>query len=183
MPINMKGGKGYKKKKKESTAAYREPIFIDRQVGQMPARAIRLLGNRNVLCYSNDNIIRMCHICGKMKGRVYIEPGDVVLITLRDFSSQPGGDTKNIKLGDIIAKYAPEQYNLLKKEEGVNAKLFMKLETAGSCSIAEVGTDCSGAVMTLPDDTGFEFDHSEDEETPVRTEIVEIKDDVDIDAI
>lgn len=161
MPPNTKGGKGYKKKKKQ--AKVYEPVFIDRQMGQMPARAIRLLGNRNVLCYSNDNVLRLCHICGKMKGRQFVEPGDVVLITLRDFMmSASEKDLKNVKTGDIIAKYAPEQFNILKKEEGVNQKLFMKLETGGHC-VGEIGTDYTGVEMAVAEDEGFEFEHSSTE--------------------
>ena len=194
----MKGGKGYKKKKK--SAGTGEPIFIDRQMGQMPARAIRLLGNRNVLCYSNDNILRSCHICGKMKGRVYIEPGDVVLITIRDFSSERVvTDAKTVKLGDIVGKYAPEQYNALKKEEGVNQKIFMKLETSGGFRVEEVGTDFTKVELTLPETGDFEFEHSEEsgseEEAPaagnkedrgsrqMAATRTTIDDDVDIDGI
>jgi translation initiation factor 1A len=170
MPSNTKGGKGYKKKKKQANTY--EPVFIDRQMGQMPARAIRLLGNRNVLCYSNDNILRMCHICGKMKGRVFIEPGDVVLITLRDFKmSATEKELREVKTGDIIAKYDPHQFTSLKKEEGVNQKLFMKLESGGHC-VGEVGTDYTEVEMNVIEDTGFEFEHSDDsedsgEDTPV----------------
>lgn len=165
MPANVKGGKGYKKKKKESTALYREPIFIDRQVGQMPARALRILGNRNILCYSNDNVLRMCHICGKMKGRNFVEPGDVVLITLRDFSSPAAkANTKSVKLGDIIAKYDPEQFGMLKAEEGVNPKIFMKLETMDGCRVGEVGTDMTTTTLSMPEDDGYDFERSGSED-------------------
>jgi translation initiation factor 1A len=179
MPPNAKGGKGYKKKKKQGNTD--EPIFIDRQMGQMPARAIRLLGNRNVLCYSNDNVLRMCHICGKMKGRVFVQPGDVVLITLRDFMmSANEKQLKEVKTGDIVAKYDSRQFSALKKEEGVNQKIFMKLESGGHC-VGEVGTDYTDVEMNVVEDTGFEFEHSdesdeeEDEKPPTASGIVEAK--------
>jgi translation initiation factor 1A len=167
MPSNTKGGKGYKKKKKQANVY--EPVYVERQMGQMVARAIRLLGNRNVLCYSNDNILRMCHICGKMKGRVFIEPGDVILISLRDFNmGATAAELKLVKTGDIIAKYPPEQYKSL-KEEGVNLKLFTKLEVGGHC-VAEIGTDYTDVAMAAVEDDGFDFEHSgdddEDEESP-----------------
>lgn len=174
MPSNTKGGKGYKKKKKGANTY--EPVFIDRQMGQMPARAIRLLGNRNVICYSNDNVLRMCHICGKMKGRVFIEPGDVVLITLRDFKENPTEkELKAIKVGDIVGKYDPLQYKSLKEEDGVNPKLFMKLESAGY-TVEGIGTDYKDVAPPLEVDDAFEFEHSESEseeegeERPVKTE-------------
>jgi translation initiation factor 1A len=187
MPSNTKGGKGYKKKKKQANTD--EPIFIDRQMGQMPARAIRLLGNRNVLCYSNDNVLRLCHICGKMKGRVFIEPGDVVLITLREFGVFDPKKLKEVKNGDIIAKYASQQFAALKKEDGVNPKLFMKLETGGHC-VGEIGTDYTDAVMNVPEDEGFDFEHSDSdsesgcEEEKPKTEIIETAEvEIDIDNI
>lgn len=158
MPINTKGGKGCKKRKKGATN--QGPVYIDRQEGQMFARALRLLGNRNVLCYGNDDILRLCHICGKMKGRVFIEPGDIVLITLRKFSDV---DDKEVELGDIIAKYAPEQYSSLRKEDGANPKLFMKLETVGN--ISQAGKDYSKECMPLLQDDGFEFENSEEEDS------------------
>lgn len=164
MPPNAKGGKGFKKKKKQSNDS--EPIFIDRAAGQMPARAIRLLGNRNVLCYSNDNVLRMCHICGKMKGRVFIEPGDVVLITLRDFMVDASpAQLKAIKMGDIVGKYAPEQFNSLKAEAGVNPKLFMKIESSGGCSVSEIGADYTDTEIKVTEDLGFEFEGSESDES------------------
>ena len=162
MPPNTKGGKGYKKKKKQANTY--DPVFIDRQAGQMPARVVRLLGNRNVICYSNDNVLRMCHICGKMKGRVYIEPGDVVLITLRDFmENATANDLKGVKTGDIVGKYAAEQFASLKKENGVNLKLFMKLEAGGHC-VGEIGTDYTDTVIVAAEDDGFEFEHQDSED-------------------
>jgi hypothetical protein len=97
-----------------------------------------------------------------MKGRVFIEPGDIVLITLREFGIFDPKKLKEVKNGDIIAKYASQQFAALKKEDGVNPKLFMKLETGGHC-VGEIGTDYTDAVMNVPEDEGFEFENSESE--------------------
>ena len=155
---NKKGGKGYKKGKGDEVALE----FIDIQEGQYMARAIRLLGSRNVLCYCDDNVLRICHISRNMKrGRVWVETGDVVLISLRHFSDV---DTKTIKRGDIIAKYAPEQLRLLKKEGKVNERLFMKLEDRG-VMIEAVGEDMTDETMIVDakEDDLFDYD-DEDEE-------------------
>jgi translation initiation factor 1A len=157
MPPNAKGGKGYKKKKKvtEETLA---PAYLDRQDDQMVARAIRLLGDRNVLCYCNDNILRICHICGKMKGRVWIEPGDMVLISIRDFTVGQT-NTKGSNRGDIIGKYSPDHYSKLKREEGVNQKLFMKLESMDGLTLDEIGVDKKNDKrLKEEDDCGFVFE-------------------------
>ena len=161
MPANMKGGKGYKKKKKPAEG--NEADFIERREGQMPARVLRVLGNRNVLCFSNDNIIRMCHICGKMKGRVFIEVGDIVLITIRDFSSSADASTsKKVKLGDVVGKYSAEQYNLLKKERDINSNLFLKLEVTNGFVLADLGKDCTNTKIKEDGCDVFDFEHSSD---------------------
>jgi initiation factor 1A len=156
MPINTKGGKGCKKRKRITAGA--GVTFIDRQEGQMMARALRALGNRNFLCYGNDDVLRLCHVCGKMKGRQYVNTGDIILITLRKFGNE---DDKKVENGDIIGIYDPAQFSSLKKEEGVNLKLFMKLEELGT--ITQVGKDYSRDNMNLIQDVGYDFEESGEE--------------------
>ena len=139
---------------------------IVRQPDQMPARAIRLLGNRQVLCYCNDDVIRNCHICGRMKGRQFVNIGDVVLISLRDWSINV--KPKDIKYGDIVNVYSREHFSMLRKDATVNSRLLLQLEMANGYTHASVGEDCSGNTIDLPEDDGIEFENSEDE-----TEIVE----------
>jgi translation initiation factor 1A len=162
MPPNSKGGKGYKKKKKTGDAAA-TPIFIDTQEDQMLGRVIRLLGNRNVLCFCLDNILRICHICGRMKGRVWIEPGDLVLVSLRELSR--GQSISAISRGDVIGKYVPEQFSALRKQFGQDAKVFMKLETMDGLTLNEIGVDLSNdkKLEAEAELGGFTFEAGEDE--------------------
>lgn len=167
---NAKGGKNYKKGKHNDTG----PITIDRLPGQMIGRVVRILGNRNMLTYCNDKVLRICHICGKMKGRVFVAAGDVVLISLRDF----GEETDR---GDIIAKYPPEQYSSLRKEDGVNPNVFLKLEAMKNMSVDDVGMKD----LPMPEDAeedAFEFEHEAEPET--KNQIVEKEEEeLDIDKI
>jgi initiation factor 1A len=175
MPINTKGGKGCKKRKRITAGA--GVTFIDRQEGQMMARALRALGNRNFLCYGNDDVLRLCHVCGKMKGRQYVNTGDIILITLRKFGNE---DDKKVENGDIIGIYDPAQFSSLKKEEGVNLKLFMKLEELGT--ITQVGKDYSRDNMNLIQDVGYDFEESGEESGSGNLEgnnVVDKKDKVD----
>ena len=151
MPPNAKGGKGYKKGKHSSDNV---PPYIDRLPGQMIGRVVRILGNRNMLTYCNDKIVRICHICGKMKGRVFVGTGDIVLLSLRDF----GEDTSR---GDIIGKYATEHISSLRKEVDVNPNIFLKLETMKNMTIENVGKES----LPLPSEEGedFEFEEGDDE--------------------
>ncbi len=170
MPPNAKGGKGYKKGKKVGEEAKAAPLNIDRQEGQMVARALRLLGNRNVLCYCNDDRLRICHICGKMKcgkSRIEtrIEAGDMVLISLRDFrtgtAALDGKDRPD--RGDIVAKYAHELLSKLKREPGINPKLFSKLETMDGMTLSEIGVDKSKEKILDDDDCGFVIEDTDSE--------------------
>jgi len=163
MPPNKKGGKGYKKTRGSSEQETAE--FIDILEGQYMARAIRVLGNRNILCYCDDNVVRICHICRRMKGRGShrVDVGDIVLVSLRDFSND---DPKKVKRGDILAKYAPEQVALMKREDEINPKLLLKLELGGAVSLHEVGMDLSGNTFIVDptNDGGFDFENSGSEE-------------------
>jgi translation initiation factor 1A len=162
MPVNKKGGKGFKKMKKLSSQGYREAVFVEISEGQMPARIVRLLGNRNVLCYCNDGVVRICHICGAMKGRVYIEPGDIVIISLRVFiESATDKEKKKINRGDVVGKYPAEQYSYLKKQAGINTNLFQKLETGSTVQLGHLGVDLSGSsILPAELDDGFDFENS-----------------------
>ena len=184
MPKNLKGGKQFKRKAKESDVDL-TAFTINRQEGQQVARAIKLLGNRNILCYCNDNKIRVCHICGKMRGRVFVEVGDIVLISLRDFQLGSTKESKDLT-GDILAKYPYECLTNLKKENGVNSKLFLQLEVLDSGRLAIMGA--SNDVNTI-EDNGFEFDRDEnkddgeDKNDDDDSEDDEDSDDVDVDDI
>ena len=145
---NFKGGKHYKKKAKtdgDSAAA----LMIERQADQQVARVTKVLGNRNMQCYCNDNKVRICRVRGKLRNRVYIEQGDVVLISLRtlaDGSDSEGAATAGAAnaatpdRGDILAKYPLETHSKLKKENGVNPKIFMQIEAMEGGKVAALGT-------------------------------------------
>jgi translation initiation factor 1A len=137
---NFKGGKHYKKKAKtdEGGAA---ALMIERQADQQVARVTKVLGNRNMQCYCNDNRVRICRVRGKLRNRVYIEQGDVVLISLRtlDDGSDSDDNTKPDR-GDILAKYPLETHSKLKKEDGVNPKIFMQIEAMEGGKVATLGT-------------------------------------------
>ena len=124
MTRNLTGGKNHKKAKQGSE----KPIFVDKQDDQLYARVIQVLGNRNVLAYCNDNILRLCHIRGSIRKDMWISAGDIVLISIRDFITE-----KNDKYekGDILYKYDRDHHSKLKKDDNINIKLFLTLETMG----------------------------------------------------
>ena len=164
MSHNTRGGKAYKKGKGDQGAS--REAFIDALPDQYIARAIRILGDRNILCYCHDNVVRICHVCRRMKGREWVEQGDIVLVSIRDFSSLTvDPNPKNVSRGDILAKYIPEQVRYLKKN-GLNKRLFMKLETAGIITMQHVGKDMGGHRLDfeMEGDDGFDFESGSEED-------------------
>jgi translation initiation factor 1A len=160
---NRTGGKNYKKSKQ--TGSIVKP-FIDRQDGQQYARILRNLGGRNMLVYCNDNKVRLCHICGAMKKFSWLNVGDLVLISLRDFEKKPEAGSSEYEKGDILAKYDQDHLGKLKKMPDVNPKLFMQLETMDGKILAEIGDKETSKAM-LPgqdDDLGIEFDRDAGED-------------------
>ncbi len=69
--------------------------------------AIRMLGFDRVLVKCQDGHERLCRIRGKMKRRVWIRQGDIVLVSPWDFQSD--------KRGDVIWRYKRNQAEWLRK--------------------------------------------------------------------
>jgi translation initiation factor 1A len=140
---NKVGGKNYKKSKHQD-----DPIVYERLPGQMYGRVLKLLGGCNAMVFCNDNKERLCHIRGNMRRKVWIEVGDIVLISLRDHSNTDY--TESIDRGDICAKYDQRViYRLQHKDKTINPKLFQNIESH----------DLNGSKQGyIPDEDGFGFE-------------------------
>ena len=75
--------------------------------GDVLGIAMKLLGFDRILVKCQDGHERLCRIRGKMKRRVWIRVGDVVLVSPWDFQS----DTR----GDIFWRYTRAQAEMLRK--------------------------------------------------------------------
>lgn len=95
---NTRGGKGHRKAKSSGAQFRRELIF--KEDGQEYAKITKMLGNGHCECTFYDDVVRLGNIRGKMRKRVWISVGDVVLCGLRDYQ-----DNKV----DIIHKYLPDE--------------------------------------------------------------------------
>ena len=65
-----------------------------------------MLGNGRLDAQCFDGVKRLCHIRGKMRKKVWVNQGDIVLVGLRDFQ-----DGK----ADVIMKYHAEEARRLKQ--------------------------------------------------------------------
>jgi len=103
MPKNKgKGGKNRRRGKNEGEEK-REIIF--KEDGQEYGQVIRMLGNGRLEAQCFDGTKRMCHIRGKLRKKVWVNQGDIILIGLRDFQ-----DGK----ADVILKYNADEARQLK---------------------------------------------------------------------
>jgi translation initiation factor 1A len=104
MPKNKgKGGKNRRRGKNENEEK-RELIF--KEDGQEYAQVLRMLGNGRLEAQCIDGVKRLCHIRGKMRKKVWVNQGDIVLVGLRDYQ-----DAK----GDVILKYMADEARSLKQ--------------------------------------------------------------------
>ncbi len=70
--------------------------------------AVKLLGFDRVLVKCQDGHERLCRIRGKMKRRVWIRQGDIVVVSPWDFQFD--------KRGDLIWRYTKAQAEMLRRK-------------------------------------------------------------------
>ncbi|EME28822.1 Eukaryotic translation initiation factor 1A [Galdieria sulphuraria] len=106
MPKNKgKGGKNRRRGKNDNEEEKRELVM--KEEGQEYAQVTRMLGNGRCEALCFDGTRRLCHIRGKMRKKVWINSGDIVLIGLRDYQDEKA---------DIILKYNPDEARALKAQ-------------------------------------------------------------------
>jgi translation initiation factor 1A len=115
MPKNKgKGGKNRRRGKNENDREKRELTF--KEDGQEYAQVTKMLGNGRLeaLCFDGEK--RLAHIRGKLRKKVWINQGDIILLSLRDYQDEKG---------DVILKYTADEARSLKAygELPENAKI------------------------------------------------------------
>jgi translation initiation factor 1A len=141
MPKNKgKGGKNRRRGKNEADNEKRELVF--KEDGQEYAQVVKMLGNGRLEAQCMDGVRRLGNIRGKLRKKVWINQGDIILLSLRDYQ-----DNK----GDVILKYTADEARSLKAygELPENAKIN-ETDTYG----AEGEGDCN-----------FEFDDDRDSDS------------------
>ncbi|KDE02494.1 eukaryotic translation initiation factor 1A, X-chromosomal [Microbotryum lychnidis-dioicae p1A1 Lamole] len=104
MPKNKgKGGKNRRRGKNENEADKRELVF--KEDGQEYAQVTKMLGNGRIEAMCFDGEKRLAHIRGKMRKKVWINQGDIILLSLRDFQDDKA---------DVIQKYTSDEARNLK---------------------------------------------------------------------
>lgn len=85
MPKNKgKGGKNRRRGKNENDVMKRELIEKDGD-SQSYAQVVKMLGNGRLTAFCFDGKSRLCHIRGKLRKKVWINAGDIILVGLREY--------------------------------------------------------------------------------------------------
>lgn len=146
-----KGGKGGKRGKKieQQKGGKVDPLL--KTTDQSYAVVLKMLGNGRLVatCYDQDSngpkvVDRMCHIRGKMRKKIWINVGDIILVSLREFTKDQVSDK-----ADVVHKYTPQEARKLKKLNELPADATI--------------VDTAAAAGELVDgDNPFEFEDEED---------------------
>ena len=105
MPKNKgKGGKNRRRGKNENDVMKRELIEKDGD-SQSYAQVVKMLGNGRLTAFCFDGKSRLCHIRGKLRKKVWINAGDIILVGLREYQDDKA---------DVILKYTPDEARILK---------------------------------------------------------------------
>lgn len=131
-----KGGKN-RRRGKNDTGFKRELQLRDE--GQEYAQVTKMLGSGRVECQCFDGEQRHAHIRGKMRKKVWISQGDIVLLSIREFQPEQA---------DVILKYHPDEARALKAQG----------ELPENTNITE------GDKFGSDDECNFEFDNDDDDE-------------------
>ncbi|RYC60650.1 hypothetical protein CHU98_g5568 [Xylaria longipes] len=127
MPKNKgKGGKNRRRGKNESDKEKRELVYVFlppfsnnmmesqltgpdhsfKEEGQEYAQVVKMLGSGRLSCSCFDGQTRLAHIRGKLRKKVWINNGDIILLSLRDYQDDKG---------DVLIKYTADEARSLKQ--------------------------------------------------------------------
>ena len=104
MPKNTGMGGNKRKKGKKQVQEDRELTY--KGESEEYAQVIKILGDGRFECNCADGVKRIAHVRGKMRKRIWIANGDIILVSLRDFEPEKC---------DVVEKYKEKEVAKLKK--------------------------------------------------------------------
>ena len=95
-----KSKKGGKKKKRGKNFVQEKRQLEFAEDGQVYVRVLKMLGDGRLEGKCSDNQTRICHIRGKMRKRVWINAGDLILADVRSYQQDKA---------DVVYKYLADE--------------------------------------------------------------------------
>ena len=103
MPKNTGMGGNKRKKGKKQVQEDRELRMKDES--EEYAQIVKILGDGRFQCKCADGIERIAHVRGKMRKRIWLANGDIILVSLREFENEKC---------DVVEKYKEKEVAKLK---------------------------------------------------------------------
>lgn len=97
MAIHASRAQAHTERERKTTDMFRLPLEY--------AQVIKMLGNGRLEAQCFDGKKRLAHIRGKLRKKVWINQGDIILLSLRDYQDEKG---------DVILKYSADEARSLK---------------------------------------------------------------------
>ena len=132
MPKNKKGGKSFKRQKSKREDTNKQLEF--KEHGQEYGQVTKMLGNGRIRVLCFDNKERLGIIRGKMRKRVWIEAGDIILVGLRDFQDDKA---------DVIGKYSLDEARQLKRLGEIPMTAKLGVHNNGLYDVNSDNEDCA----------------------------------------
>lgn len=125
MVRNFRGGNKAKKSKNNfNNFNSGPPKYKDEspESDQLYARVLKREGGSppRVIVYCENGVEKNCTVRGKYKNRVFINPGDTIIITY--------DKSKSNNQGEVLHKFSQQDVDTLKKEGKINDNTFTKPE-------------------------------------------------------
>jgi len=162
MPKNKgKGGKGKRKGKRNKNKDQEKREIRFKDVGEEYGQVRKILGNCRVEVYCFDGKVRLTHVRGKFKKRIWINKDDFVLVGLREYQDDKG---------DVIHKYTPDEARLLRSWGEITADKAVfddDLDDSGNEKNDELGNpegEAPGEADSESDDDDDDSDDDSDDE-------------------
>ena len=114
-----KGGKSKRKGKNKNDEGEKRDLML-KEEGQEYGQVTKVLGNCRLEIFCFDGQIRMGHVRGKFRKKIWINRDDIVLVGLRDYQ-----DGKC----DIIHKYTSDEARRLKNKGEIPKSTVIGIES------------------------------------------------------
>ena len=174
MPKNT--GMGGNKRKKGKKQVQEDTELTYKGESEEYAQVIKILGDGRFECNCADGVKRVAHVRGKMRKRIWIANGDIILVSLRDFEPEKC---------DVVEKYKEKEVAKLKKAGEIPDSMVLPSSSEAD-EEKEEKNDYGDIIFEEQEndkgkkkDDNIEFDDDEDEKKESDEEKDEKKEDKD----
>lgn len=156
MGRNTLGGKAHKRAKKSTGDKHRKIDYADDE-STFYGLIVSAQGDCRFLVHCSDQVDRIGLVRGTMYKKVFIEPGDVVLVAIRDFETIKDNALQRC---DLMVKYNQQEIEQIRE----NGMYYKNTKKPFSISLDK------GVPVQTQEDDGFQYGEPEEEDPKLEDE-------------